>query len=244
MPHDVFISYASRDKSTADAVCHALEAEGVRCWIAPRDAQPGQKYQGSLVRAIRSCRAVVLVFSEGANASEHVTREVSIAADAGKPVVPFRIEAVEMSDELCYYISSVHWLDALTPPVEAHIERLVQAVTSLVPHTKTESVRTIDGTEQASGSSDPRRSKRSPGLATQKGEFLAAFFMTLLLVGILLRIIHWLLGISDVPNWTNVAYFLIVLALTPLVRRGMRWAEEQEAAVEPSDGTGTQAREL
>lgn len=133
MPRDVFISYSPRDKATADAVCHALEAVGIRCWIAPRDALPGRKYQGSIVRALRECRVMVLVFSAGSNESDHVTREVSIAADLGMPVVPFRIEAVEMNDELYFYISSVHWLDALAPPMERHIDRLVQAVAALVP---------------------------------------------------------------------------------------------------------------
>jgi hypothetical protein len=31
--HDVFISYSGTDKSAADAVCHAPEADGIRCWI-------------------------------------------------------------------------------------------------------------------------------------------------------------------------------------------------------------------
>jgi hypothetical protein len=34
---NVFISYSSQDKPTADAACAALEAANIRCWIAPRD---------------------------------------------------------------------------------------------------------------------------------------------------------------------------------------------------------------
>ncbi len=36
MSFDVFISYSSIDKTTADAACNALESAGIRCWIAPR----------------------------------------------------------------------------------------------------------------------------------------------------------------------------------------------------------------
>jgi hypothetical protein len=36
MAHDVFISYSTKDKPIADAVCGTLERNGVRCWIAPR----------------------------------------------------------------------------------------------------------------------------------------------------------------------------------------------------------------
>ena len=32
MTHDVFISYASEDKITADATCATLEANQIRCW--------------------------------------------------------------------------------------------------------------------------------------------------------------------------------------------------------------------
>jgi hypothetical protein len=40
MAHDVFISYSSKDKPTADAACAILESKGIRCWIAPRDILP------------------------------------------------------------------------------------------------------------------------------------------------------------------------------------------------------------
>ena len=42
MKYDVFISYSHKDKAAADAVCASLEADGVRCWYAPRDIAPGQ----------------------------------------------------------------------------------------------------------------------------------------------------------------------------------------------------------
>ena len=37
MAHDVFISYSHFDKYAADATCAALEAVGIRCWMARRD---------------------------------------------------------------------------------------------------------------------------------------------------------------------------------------------------------------
>jgi hypothetical protein len=42
MAYDAFISTAQEDKPTADAACAMLEANGVKCWIAPRDITPGQ----------------------------------------------------------------------------------------------------------------------------------------------------------------------------------------------------------
>lgn len=135
MAHEIFISYSTADKPTADAVCHALESAGLRCWIAPRDAAPGRKYQGSIIRAIRECRAMVLLFSAASNSSEHVFRELYAASEHAKPVVPFRIEDVPPSDDLSYYLGPLHWLDALTAPLERHIERLVEALAGFARQT-------------------------------------------------------------------------------------------------------------
>ena len=52
MPHDVFISYSSKDKNVADAVCAVLERNGIRCWVAPRDVIPGIVWGTAIVGAI------------------------------------------------------------------------------------------------------------------------------------------------------------------------------------------------
>jgi len=132
MAHDVFISYSSKDKPTADAACAALESRGMRCWIAPRDVFPGEEYAASLVRALHESRVMVLVFSSGANRSPQVLREVERAVSRGVPILPLRIEDVPPSEAMEYYISSRHWLDALTPPLEQHLVRLADTVKVLL----------------------------------------------------------------------------------------------------------------
>src|SRR5579862_9572582 len=117
MAHDVFISYSSKDKSTADAVCAALESCGIRCWIAPRDVFPGEAYAAALVRALHESQVMVLVFSAGANQSPQVLREVERAVSRAIPILPFRIEDIPPSEAMEYFISSSHWLDALTQPL-------------------------------------------------------------------------------------------------------------------------------
>jgi biotin transporter BioY len=132
MPHDVFVSYSSSDKPTADAVCATLENHGVRCWIAPRDVLPGMDWAGSIVDAISECRIMVLVYSSSANDSQQIKREVERAVNRGVPVIPFRIEDVPMSKTLEYFISTPHWLDALTTPMQQHLDRLAETAKLLL----------------------------------------------------------------------------------------------------------------
>ena len=132
MAHDVFISHASEDKAIADAVCATLEQRRVRCWIAPRDIPAGADWPTQIVGAIKTSRAMVLVFSSRANLSPHIAREVERAVGYGIPIVPFRIEDVLPEGSLEYNLATVHWLDALPPPADRHIHRLADTVVGLL----------------------------------------------------------------------------------------------------------------
>jgi|GEM_PF-6762546 len=131
MAHDVFISYSSRNKPVADAICAGLEAEKLRCWIAPRDVLPGQNYGESIVHAIAGCKVMVLVFSEATNVSQAVIREAERAMHHSKPIIPFRIEDTPMSPGLEFFLASCHWLDAIQPPMDTHIAHLARSVRGL-----------------------------------------------------------------------------------------------------------------
>jgi hypothetical protein len=132
MAHDVFISHSSNNRTVANAVCAALEGIGIRCWIAPRDVLPGRPYAGEITRAIQQSRAFVLIFSEHSNNSEQVLREVQLAANSHLHIVQFRIDAVVPSDDLEYYLSGPHWLDAVTPPLENHLDQLRSSMKALL----------------------------------------------------------------------------------------------------------------
>ncbi len=130
--HDVFISYAQEDKSVADAVCAKLESKNIRCWIAPRDIPPGKNFLEAIIEGIEDGKVVVLIFSSFANKSPHVTRELTNAVNKGRVIIPFRIEDVIPSKSMEYLISIPHWLDAITPPLDAHIEILTNTVENII----------------------------------------------------------------------------------------------------------------
>lgn len=133
MAFDVFISYASKDKVVADAICARLESAGIRCWIAPRDIVAGRSYGEAIIEAIHVAKVMVLVFSSNANASGHIPKEVERAVSSGLAILPFRIEDVSPGKSLDYFIGSVHWLDAMSPPMEKHLDNLAATVQKLLP---------------------------------------------------------------------------------------------------------------
>jgi hypothetical protein len=130
MAHDVFISYSVKDGQVAGQVCRALEEQEIKCWMAPRDVPFGADYEETIVDAITASPLLVLILSSHSNASQHVKREIQNACAEGSPteIIPLRIDAVAYSKALRYYLGSAQWLDASTPPLEAHLRRLVEHV--------------------------------------------------------------------------------------------------------------------
>ncbi|MGC2236240.1 MAG: TIR domain-containing protein [Pyrinomonadaceae bacterium] len=131
MAHDVFISYSSKDKSAAEAVCAKLESEGINCWIAPRDIPPSARYAQSIINGISASRLMIFIFSSNANDSEHVESEIDRAYNKRIPIIPLRIEDIPLSGSLEYYLSTAQWFDAL-PPLEEHLQKLPEVVRRLL----------------------------------------------------------------------------------------------------------------
>jgi TIR domain len=117
---------------------------------------PGRSYSGEITRAIQQSRAFVLIFSESSNNSEQVLREVQLAANSRLHIVQFRIDAVVPSDDLEYYLSGPHWLDAVTPPLENHLAQLQASVKALL---------SLPRAGEAEKTAAPARTPRTGGAA-------------------------------------------------------------------------------
>jgi hypothetical protein len=166
MAHDVFISHSTNNRLVANAVCASLESVAIRCWIAPRDVMPGRSYSGEITRAIQQSRAFVLIFSEHSNNSEQVLREVQLAANSHLHIVQFRIAAVVPSDDLEYYLSGPHWLDAVTPPLENHLAQLQTSIKALLALPRVEETeKTAPPEAHRAVSVEPRSEPRPAGPA-------------------------------------------------------------------------------
>jgi|ERR1035437_2005104 hypothetical protein len=130
--YDIFISYASEDKKLAFAICHYLEEYQLRCWIAPRDIPKGALYQESIVGAIKSSKIMVVVFTEYANISPFVPKEVERAVSNQIPVLPFRTKDILPSEALELFLSSVNWLDAIDGKAENYFNELYTHCSALL----------------------------------------------------------------------------------------------------------------
>jgi TolB-like protein len=132
-PAALFISYASNDAAAAAQVCAALEAAGQRCWLAPRDVRGGEPYAAEIVRAISSCRLLLVVVSRHAAESAHVLSEVERAFSKRRPILAVRLDEVVLPPALEYFLSTNQWLDASGGRLQSALPAVIAAAGGLGP---------------------------------------------------------------------------------------------------------------
>ena len=118
--YDVFISHVDEDKKTADAMCHYLEEQKIRCWIAPRDILPGQDVAQAIVQGIKKTKIFVLVCSHFSLRSAFVQRETNLAVSDEKIIIPFKIDDCSLDGTgMRLYLNDRHWIEAVPKPEKA-----------------------------------------------------------------------------------------------------------------------------
>ncbi len=109
---DVFISHSSKDKVIADKMCEALEARGLKCWIAPRDITPGSEWAVAISDAIATIKVMVVIYSANSAESTQVPKELGLADKRNKFIIPYKIDDMELTGAFDYYLAGAHWIVA------------------------------------------------------------------------------------------------------------------------------------
>jgi DNA-binding transcriptional MerR regulator len=129
MQYDVFISHSSADLAISEKLYEYLEVNGIKCWIDTKNVTGF--YARSIIEGIKQSQIMVVVFSRHSNVSPHVENEVDNAFNERKVIIPFRIEDIEMSDVLLYYLRKSHYVDGYLDPVAAFDELKEQIISNL-----------------------------------------------------------------------------------------------------------------
>src|SRR5476651_2640115 len=99
---DIFISYSSKDKEKADQLSELLISAGLSVWIDRSGIDIATTWSGEIVDAIEQCKAFVVLLSTASIVSTNVIKEVSLAAEQKKKILPLDLEPVELPRDLKY----------------------------------------------------------------------------------------------------------------------------------------------
>jgi hypothetical protein len=92
MEDTFFVSYSRRDREFVLRIDGDLRAAGSQIWVDQIDIRPGDHWDRAVEGAVRDRVGMLLILSPSSVVSENVLDEVTVALEAGKPVLPIRIE--------------------------------------------------------------------------------------------------------------------------------------------------------
>lgn len=84
----IFISHVEEDRATMEELARGLHEHGFAAWAYETDTLPGPTYLAQVVQAIEGASAVILVISPEALGSHQVAKEIEVAHDLDRPIIP------------------------------------------------------------------------------------------------------------------------------------------------------------
>jgi len=117
----VLVSYAAQDRAAAEVLCEALEARGIDCWLARRDATWD-------ARAIHAFGTVVVLLSANLEASTATLAELELAIADGATVLPLRLDQTPVPAAFRYLLGSIHWFDDEGSSFDQQTDTILQLI--------------------------------------------------------------------------------------------------------------------
>lgn len=124
----IFISHSSTNAKLAEAICSKIEKNGHECFLAPRNIRLGHEYASEIVMGIDNSNAMLLILSKEAINSPHVLREIERAVSKSIPIIVYKIEEVELTKSMEYFLMTHQWI---TNPI-GNYEDIIHCINSLV----------------------------------------------------------------------------------------------------------------
>lgn len=126
-PHRVFISYSSVDREKARFVCDILRQMNIKFWIDQEGIFSGSNYKELIVKAISSTDIILFLSSENSNNSQNVLKEISLADQYHKIIVPAHLDSSSMNPSIAYDLAGIDYLE-LHSFNETSISKLKNAI--------------------------------------------------------------------------------------------------------------------
>ena len=104
---DIFISYSRKDSEQALALAEKLRADGMTVWIDLHGIPGAEQWATEIATAIRDCTNFILLLSENAIGSQNVLREVVLASEKNKRMVPVSLARTVLPVSFEYHLAGI-----------------------------------------------------------------------------------------------------------------------------------------
>jgi len=162
MSTEVFISYAAKDRTRVLDLVDRLRAAGVSVWIDQMGIEGATMWSQEIVAAIRSCKVLILAISENSADSENVVKEVALASEGRKRILPVYIKQAEIPESMAYQLAGIQRIEFFEGREDAALQAVIRALAKLGV--------TVHDEASAAAANTPGSASHGPSHPTGKAE--------------------------------------------------------------------------
>ncbi len=111
MSEKIFISYARKDREKTAPITDLFRDKGYSYWMDESNIEAAGLWSEQIVQAIKECEVLVLLVSENSLASDNVHKEVMLASESNKRILPIYLEPCDLPDRFRYQLAGIQHVE-------------------------------------------------------------------------------------------------------------------------------------
>ena len=128
MSAEVFISYAANDRERVLGLVKRLRDAGVSVWIDQAGIDVATMWSQEIVSAIRGCKVMLLSISPHSTESENVVKELALASERKKPIIPVYLERADIPETMEYQLAGIQRVEYFANNEDAAFKAMVRSL--------------------------------------------------------------------------------------------------------------------
>ena len=131
MNSEVFISYASEDRTRILDLVDRLRKSGVSVWIDQMGIEGATMWSQEIVEAIDSCKVLILAISQRSTESENVVKELALASERRKKILPVCLDSSGIPKSMEYQLAGIQRVEYVEKKEEQGLQAMIRSLSKL-----------------------------------------------------------------------------------------------------------------
>jgi len=131
MTPQIFVSYARSDQEQVFPIVEKLREKGLNIWIDQEGIHGAKLWSQEIVHAIEGCKVFILFASSTAFQSENVTKELALASEARKQILPVFLEDSPIPAAMKYQLAGIQHLIHQKSQEQQTIDNILRTLSNL-----------------------------------------------------------------------------------------------------------------
>ena len=111
MSAEVFVSYARTDRERVMELVERMRSAGIGVWVDEGGIHGASLWGQEIVDAIDASKVMVLMISDSSITSDNVVKELSIASEEKKPILPVYLQRSQLPKSMRYQLAGIQHIE-------------------------------------------------------------------------------------------------------------------------------------